>query len=67
MNISKALKKINDLNQQQLEHFYQLANEDVLRYKHVIRNYSPEDMEKYGLPYLRRLEAIRDEFESYLC
>lgn len=62
MHIGTALKKIDKLNQHQLAQALQMAEDDIARYKVCIRNYSPALMESHGLPYLRKLENIRNQF-----
>jgi len=62
MNISKSLQRIDKLNHKQLCHALQLSEEEIVRYKESIRNYSTPLMESIGLPFLKKLEETRDQF-----
>ena len=64
MKLYTALDKIKELNKSQLEHFIQLAQDDIDCYKIVIKNYDLDKMTKYGLPMLDRLNSNLEKFKS---
>ena len=66
MRISKAIKKVGDLNITQLNHFIQLCDTAIFNYRLCIENYSPRLMERCGLPFLNRLELQRAVFINEL-
>jgi hypothetical protein len=39
-----------------LEHRIQLKQDEIRRYKIIIENYSEYHMQKYGIPYLQKLQ-----------
>lgn len=43
-----------------LEHRIQLKKIEIDNYLHCIRNYPPDRMKKYGIPYLNRLNKELD-------
>jgi hypothetical protein len=51
-----------------LEHRIQLKKDEITKYEHVIQNYPPDRMEKYGEPYLQKLRnelmILQNELED---
>ncbi len=43
-----------------VEHLLQLKEDEIVRHKKAIENYPPERLEKYGKPFLLKLEKERD-------
>jgi len=66
MTLVTALRKINTLSKEELQHCIQRVNQDIVYYKTVVINYPPDRMEKYAKPYITRLEGWRKEFEEKL-
>lgn len=67
MDIEKALRTIDKLNKTQREHLLQRLEYQLVHYKRVIKNYTPDKMTKYGEPYLEKLnDKIRLVQESLL-
>lgn len=62
MTILKALKKINMLTKCELEHCIQRMNEEIEGYKICSENDRPDQIAKYGIPYVMRLEERRQKF-----
>ena len=66
MNVSTALKKIDELTSAQLRHMIQVIDIEIVNYHRVTENYTPDQMLKYGTPFLRRLEDQKITFENKL-
>jgi len=66
MNIEKAYAKRELLSRKDLEQLYQGLLDELVRYRRAIQNYPPERMEKYGEPFLKRLEGRISEVEALL-
>ena len=64
MNIHTALKKIDKLSKHQLDHMIQLCEIEIVNNNLCVENYSPDDMKKYGIPHLKRLENHKKQFED---
>jgi hypothetical protein len=62
MHINTALKKVTSLTNAQLRHFVRLCDDEIVNYRRVIANYSPELMESNGQPFLNQLYARQDVF-----
>jgi len=66
MTIETALKKIDTLSKEELIHCIQRIDTEIKYYKFCIRNYSPDKMKKYGIPFIKRLETKRETFNNKL-
>ena len=66
MHIATALENIDKLTVAQLKHAIQLCQDEIDNYKIVMATYSEEYLEKYGRPYLHRLEAKQQKFVARL-
>ena len=66
MTTYKALQKIDTLTKGELIHFIQLMDTEIAYYEQVIKNYPPERMEKYGIPYMKKLEEQKQKFVDKL-
>ena len=53
--IERAYIERKSLSDRDLERLRASLLDQVQRYEHSIRNYSPQDMEKHGRPFLARL------------
>ena len=62
MKKQTALEKIKTLTMAELDHRIQLMDYEIEYYKLCIQNYPPERMEKYGKPYLKKLEEQKQVF-----
>lgn len=56
MYIDKAYDQREDLSDRDLERLLLVLRDEVERYRHTIRNYPPDRMEKHGKPFLAKLE-----------
>ena len=66
MDLGKAFKNRENLDEVQLERLLQGLRDQVDLYKVSIKNYPPERMEKYGTPYLTMLVGRVKEVENIL-
>lgn len=66
MTLYNAIKKIDSLSEDELEHCIQLSIIEIVNYDNVTKNYSPAKMEKYGIPYKKKLIEQRRAFEDKL-
>lgn len=66
MTILTALRKINTLNKSELDHCVQRMDAEIEGYNLCIKNYNAYKLERYGLPYLKRLEDKRQKFIDQL-
>jgi hypothetical protein len=66
MTIYTALEKIATLSADELKHCIQRMDTEIEYYNKCIRNYDPQKLEKYGLPYLKRLDDQRQKFMDQL-
>ena len=57
MDLMKALALRETLDDYDLERLRRALVDEVDRYSVAIRGYSPEKMERYGRPYLEKLQA----------
>ena len=62
MTIFKALQKIDALTKEELKHCIQRMNTDINYYRICIKNYPPDRMKRFGVPYLKRLMNQRQKF-----
>lgn len=63
MQIDIAVKKVKELTESELFRYAQLCEVEVVNYKECIKNYTPEQMRRYGIPYIQNL---RDKKETFL-
>jgi len=66
MNIDTALQKLGSLSESELKHCIQRVDVEIDYYNKCIRNYDAKKLEKYGLPYLKRLDDKRQKFIDQL-
>jgi hypothetical protein len=66
MTIPTALKKIATLSVEELKHCIQRMDVEIDYYNKCIKNYEPKKLEKYGFPYLKRLDDQRQKFIDQL-
>lgn len=52
------MKKIGNI-----EHRIQLKKDEIARYQVACKNYPPDRMQKYGFPYLKKLESELTELQ----
>ena len=57
MWIENAYERRAALSDNELERLLAGLKEELERYRYAIRNYPPERMERYGRPFLSKLEA----------
>jgi septin family protein len=62
MTIFKALQKIDALTKEELKHCIQRMNIEIDNYKICCKNYSPDDMKRFGIPYKKSLMEQRKKF-----
>lgn len=63
MFIEKAVKLVHTMTDDELQRYAQLCEVDIINYKETIKNYTPEQMRKYGVPYI---QSMRDHKETFL-
>lgn len=63
MHTSTAYERREMLSANELLRLKQALQDEILKYREVIRGYSPEKMERYGTPHLNTLEARVSEVE----
>ena len=61
-----ALQKIDELSKCELMHCIQQMDIEINYYHQCIKNYPPERLEKYGIPYLEKLEKEKQTFVDKL-
>lgn len=64
MHIEKAVKLVHNLTDEELFRYAQLCEVEIVNYKQTITNYSPEQMRKYGAPYI---QSMRDHKATFLA
>ncbi len=61
MHVSMSYARRETLSDNDLERLKTALENEVSRYREAIRGYSAEKMQRYGTPFLTRLEArVRD-------
>ncbi len=63
MHWTTAFDRRESLSDNELDGLLYALKDQVDRYKAAIRGYTPEKMERYGTPYLEKLEARVAEVE----
>jgi hypothetical protein len=66
MTIATALQKLDSLTESELKHCIQRMDVEIDYYNKCIKNYDPVKLEKYGFPYLKRLDDQRQKFIDQL-
>lgn len=66
MTIHTALEKLEILSVAELKHCIQRMDTEIEYYNKCIRNYDPIKLEKYGFPYLKKLDDQRQKFIDQL-
>lgn len=66
MHTSTAYERRETLSANELLRLKQALQDEILKYREVIRGYSPEKMERYGTSHLNTLEARGSEVERLL-
>jgi hypothetical protein len=64
MYIEKAVKFVHNLTDDELFRYAQLCEVDIVNYKESIKNYTPEQMLKYGIPYI---QSMKDNKATFLA
>ncbi|HUE78709.1 MAG TPA: hypothetical protein VMN38_03670 [Sphingomicrobium sp.] len=57
MYIENAYLRRESLSDRDLERLHTALKDETDRYRYTIRNYPSDRLEKYGLPFLQKLEA----------
>lgn len=63
---SKVYKKVEKLPKAKIEHMIQLLDIEIVNYKNHIKNYPPERMEKFGIPFLNTMENDKKVLEGLI-
>ncbi|HZF41956.1 MAG TPA: hypothetical protein VEZ48_00935 [Sphingomonadaceae bacterium] len=66
MFIDKAYARRDRLADAELERLLAALKDEADRYRYAIQNYPPDRMERYGKPYLNRLEERVDETQRLM-
>ncbi len=66
MHVTTAYHRREELTDKELQWLHTALQEEAESYRFGIRNYPPDRMEKYGVPYLAKLEAKVAAVESIL-
>ena len=66
MTIYTALKKIDTLNESELNHCIQRLDDDIRGYLKCTESYDKDKFRKYGVPYLDRLKGYQQKFIDQL-
>ena len=66
MHLQNYIKNIAKLDAEQLKHAIQLSDVAIDNYKVCIKNYSEYKLEKYGDPYLKKLQERHQKFVDRL-
>jgi hypothetical protein len=66
MDVLKAYNRRDKLTRDQLVHLQQLLDVEIVNYKRAIENYPADRMEKYGEPFLGRLQKRADDVAKLL-
>lgn len=64
MYIEKALKLVHNLTEDELFRYAQLCEVDIVNYRETIKHYTPEQMRRYGAPYI---QSMRDNKATFLA
>ena len=67
MHAETAYQRRETLSDTELERLRVALANEVARFRDVIRNYPPDRMERYGQPYLARLEERVVEVDRLLA
>lgn len=63
MYIEKAVKLAQNLTDDELFRYAQLCEVEIINYKGTIKDFTPEQMRKHGIPYI---QSMRDHKETFL-
>lgn len=63
MQIEIAVKKVQELTDDELFRYAQLCEVEVIEYKKTIQHFTPEQMLKHGVPYI---QSMRDKKATFL-
>lgn len=63
MHIEKAVKLVHNLTDDELHRYAQLCEVDIVEYRKTIEHYTPQQMLKYGAPYI---QSMRDKKATFL-
>jgi hypothetical protein len=66
MHTSTAYARREALSSNDLQWLKQALQDAILKYRGAIRGYAPENMERYGKPFLAKLEERVREVERLL-
>lgn len=66
MHIEKAAKLIHNLTDDELFRYAQLCEVEIVNYKTTITHYTPEQMRKYGVPYIQSMKDYKATFLAEL-
>ena len=67
MNLIKAYELREQLNSKMCGQLLQGLREELTQYLRAVENYSPEQMVKYGHPYIVMLETKISQVESIIA
>jgi hypothetical protein len=67
MYIQNAYARRATLSDVELERLLAALHDEVERYRHSIRNYAPERMERHGTPFLAKLEERVHDVERLIA
>lgn len=62
MHIEKAVKLVHTMTDDELFRYAQLCEIEIINYKECIKNYTPEQMRKHGIPYIQSLKDNKATF-----
>jgi hypothetical protein len=66
VNYHTALNRLDKLDQKQIRQMIQQLDAEIANYRIAIQNYSPDRLERYGNPFLARLQVQRQLFADRL-
>jgi len=63
MHIEKAVKLVHTMTDDELQRYAQLCEIEILNYKESIKNYTPDQMLRHGIPYI---QTVKDNKATFL-